>query len=440
MPKTNNSFNTNDSKTLYLNNAAYSNSVKDILLSGNELEFNPSAFDMENEMNGTESTNTLIQYWHSVYDTTRNYKLLLENGVNPSLNNLQKSVNKTNVNAALALRVLNAGNNTNSGPSIKQTNSSDDSLPVPDWIKDVLGDDWRQYFEVTDDGFFICTVPMDQLFAKAGLTDEMQSTVNNWYLIGVYDPEKNPPEVAYGAVVINRVGSKGVEGSSLPFTTIDMDLLEKTIEKYKNGEPLDVESIFVSIAPVYLCDDEEKYYKNPNKKMYKYFCDAGKDGSILIADLIVQDNLDRYFSPHLSGGTTFDGVFPYKYDNYCSQSRDAIDSLIEKGICAKDPDTGTITMTIQDPDNLSMDEYNALLMMTTDDPDIYAYIAENNAHAAACKVGYDLHSSSQSDCWPGENGKAEDGGSSSGSESSYKDKDGRYYIKAVKKHEDQFTN
>ena len=97
-------------------------------------------------------------------------------------------------------------------------------------------------------------------------------------------------------------------------------------------------------------------------------------------------------------------------------------------------------MTIQNPDNLSMDEYNALLMMTTDDPDIYAYIAENNAHAVACKFRYDLHSSSQSDCWPGENGKAEDGGSPIGSESSYKDKDGRYYKKAVKKHEDQFTN
>ncbi len=67
-------------------------------------------------------------------------------------------------------------------------------------------------------------------------------------------------------------------------------------------------------------------------------------------------------------------------------------------------------MTIQDPDNLSMDEYNALLMMTTDDPDIYAYIAENYAHAYALSEGVQPEESIVSDCWPGENEKADDGG------------------------------
>lgn len=347
------------------------------------------------------------------------------------------ALNATNVNLAT---------NANSSTNTKSNSDNDISLIVPKWIQDALGDDWRQYFEVTDDGFFICTVPMNQLFEKAGLTKDMQRNVEDWYLFGVYDPNENPPKVTYGAVVINRHGDKGIEGSSLPFTAIDMDLLGKTIDDYKAGKPLDVDSVYVAIAPVLLCDDEAQYYNNPNKKLYKYFRNAGKDGSILIANLIVQDNLNRRFSPHSSGGTTVDGVFPYKYDNYCSQSRDFIDSLIEKGICAKDPDTGTITMTIQDPDKLSMDEYNALLMMTTDDQDIYAYIAENAAHADACKYFYHRESASQSDCWPGENPNADENAkengtnTSSGSEDPYKDSNGRYYKKAVEKHKDQFSN
>lgn len=107
MSETNSSFNTNDSEALYLDNAAYSNSVKEILLSGSELEFNPSAFDMENEINGTESMNTLISYWHSVSDTTGSYRLLLQNSVDPALNKVQKSVNDTNLNVSLALALAN---------------------------------------------------------------------------------------------------------------------------------------------------------------------------------------------------------------------------------------------------------------------------------------------------------------------------------------------
>ena len=313
-------------------------------------------------------------------------------------------------------------------------------LTVPNWIKDILSDsEIRQYFKYTDDGFFICTLPMDKLFAKTGLTDAMQTTVESWYLIGVYDPEKRPPEVTYGAAIINQ---KGNQGSIIPFTAINMDLMEETITAYKKGESLDMDSFYTSIAPILLADDEEQYYKHPNEKMMKYFCDAGNDGSILVADLVVQDNLKRFSSSSSLTDTTVVVEFAYKYDEYCSQSRNTIDSLIDKKICKKDPVTGTITMTIQDPDNLSMDEYNALLMMTTDDPDIYAYIAENNAHAKALSFNFQPKESIQSDCWPGENAKADgdDNQSSSGSEHSYKDKDGRYYKKAVKEHEDQFTN
>ncbi|WP_295095708.1 T7SS effector LXG polymorphic toxin [Ruminococcus sp.] len=323
---------------------------------------------------------------------------------------------------------------------IQQSGQSQTVLTVPNWIKDILSDsEIRQYFKYTDDGFFICTLPMDKLFAKAGLTDAMQTTVESWYLIGVYDPEKKPPEVTYGAAIINQ---KGNQGSIIPFTAINMDLMEETITAYQKGESLDMDSLYTSIAPILLADDEEQYYKHPNEKMMKYFCDAGNDGSILVADLVVQDNLKRFSSSSSLTDTTVVVEFAYKYDEYCSQSRNTIDSLIDKKICTKDPVTGTITMTIQDSDNLSMDEYNALLMMTTDDPDIYAYIAENNAHAKALSFNFQPKESIQSDCWPGENANADGDGnqSSSGSEHSYKDKDGRYYKKAVKEHKDQFTN
>lgn len=322
---------------------------------------------------------------------------------------------------------------------------------APQWIKDILGPDGYQYFVYTDDGFFLCTVPMEQLFEKAGLTDAMCQNVIGWYLFGVYDPDNIGSGVDYGAVITRH---QGISVSKLPFTSIKMDVIEETIEvgkTHKDGEDFtqeETEYFFTSIAPVLLADDDkESYYKHPNNKILSYFSDVSKDGSIVIANLIVQDNYrtlstPKVYSDSYTGPRTVE--FPHNYNVYCSQTRAAIDSLVAQGICEKD-ETGKITMTVS-LDNLSRDQYNALLMMTTDDPDIYAYIAENYGHAKNCRwyLPFWRRQAVVADCWPGENEKADNGGSRNnpfgGNEGHYKDKDGMYYEDAVEGHKELSSN
>ncbi len=43
--------------------------------------------------------------------------------------------------------------------------------------------------------------------------------------------------------------------------------------------------------------------------------------------------------------------------------------------------TKTNTIIIQDPDNLTEDEKNALLLITTENPDKYSFAVENQFHA-----------------------------------------------------------
>ena len=99
-----NRFTTKDITTLFLDNDKYDGHRKNMLTSVNamDLKTEPS-FSMQELMNGTESSQLLINQWHSVANTTTNLRDFYSTDVDAMLLNVQKSINDTAKEAADAL-------------------------------------------------------------------------------------------------------------------------------------------------------------------------------------------------------------------------------------------------------------------------------------------------------------------------------------------------
>ena len=96
-------FTTNDRTTLYIDNEGVEGLRKNMLASVERLVLDTSAFDMEDEINGTECVQELINQWHKVAETTDNYRNFYINHVDPTIIRAIKSVNDTAQEIADAL-------------------------------------------------------------------------------------------------------------------------------------------------------------------------------------------------------------------------------------------------------------------------------------------------------------------------------------------------
>ena len=96
-----NNFSKNNITNLYLDNEKYDQLRKKMLSSAQNLEFNPeSALLMQEQMNGTESSQLMIDMWEEYTTTTDNFRDFHVNVVDPSLIQLQNSINKTDEDIA----------------------------------------------------------------------------------------------------------------------------------------------------------------------------------------------------------------------------------------------------------------------------------------------------------------------------------------------------
>lgn len=98
-----NNFTTKDRTTLYVDNEGVETLRKNMLSSVEKLVLDTSAFDMEDEINGTECVQELINQWHKVAETTDNYRNFYIDHVNPAIIRTIKSVNDTAQEIADAL-------------------------------------------------------------------------------------------------------------------------------------------------------------------------------------------------------------------------------------------------------------------------------------------------------------------------------------------------
>lgn len=203
----------------------------------------------------------------------------------------------------------------------------------------------------TDDGFFIVEKSLGDLLEEKYGGDWSQ--YDDYYLTG-YEVDG---EVRFSIVKVPVGGSVVV-----PFKDFDVSSLSGTDEsevraKLKESVETTMKGKDISLQDTRLTD----YYADPDSK-----------GNYLIANLVVEKSMQQQ-ADNVSQGTY---VLQHSYDSHDPWCREKLDELEKKGIY--DRETNTITF---DPDNMSNDAYNAILMDSTGDPDTFAYAGENQYHA-----------------------------------------------------------
>ncbi|MBQ7658344.1 MAG: hypothetical protein IJS16_05115 [Butyrivibrio sp.] len=227
------------------------------------------------------------------------------------------------------------------GPCDENITKALEGLPVDVDLSDV---------SYTDDGYVLVKKSLGELLEEKYGGDWSQ--YNDYYLTGL----EVDGEVRFSIVMVPVGGSvvvpfKDFDVGSLSGTESDVRAkLEKSVETTMKSKDL-------SIKDQELTD----YYADPNSK-----------GNYLIADLIVDKSMEQQADNVRQGRY----VLLNSYDSQDSWCRAQLDELERKGIY--DRETNTITF---DPNNVSNDAYNAILMDSTGDPDTFAYAGENQYHA-----------------------------------------------------------
>ena len=90
-----NGFDVSDDTTLLLGNEEYSQHQSDIYEAENKLVFDTSAYDLENDVCGTEAMCTLSKYWHMVVDVGDSFRNFTCNDVDQLFTDVQASINTT---------------------------------------------------------------------------------------------------------------------------------------------------------------------------------------------------------------------------------------------------------------------------------------------------------------------------------------------------------
>ncbi len=230
----------------------------------------------------------------------------------------------------------------------------------------------------TEDGFFVSTKSIEDLLKDMGLKgsdvigETKVSDYDDWYLAGV---RKNNREFVYTLIKMREpTDSQGAKGSKVSFVELNMESCEDIFKQLeKNGKLSDDEKRKL----------EKQFYKVTNadensmvdKTLKEYFPNPKSDGSYLIADCIVSKVAGTATKNTNSKGYTYSIETPYE-DNV-RQCKKKLDKLEKKGVYNKEKNE----INIKDINNLSEDEYDAILIVTTGNPDAYSYAAENQYHA-----------------------------------------------------------
>ncbi|MBC2005514.1 hypothetical protein HCA78_17230 [Listeria booriae] len=255
-------------------------------------------------------------------------------------------------------RMLTQVNNNKITPTsyqagtIKFMNGDQQTLydKLPPEFKDAITSGFAtiEDFQATDDGFIICTVPIG--------TDAYA----DWYTYSITDDKGN---TVFGLCKMRSDESHGGLGISVSFVQLDKSELSLIFSKQKTGNDFDADTESSIYEALYKSDAEL------NPTLVNYFYNPTSKASYLIADLYVNKIIEtKVVDNKLSYpkmGSTFETDFtPYQVS--------VLESL---GVYQN----GEII--IADKNNLSENEYRALLMTFSGNPSIYSFAAEVQTHA-----------------------------------------------------------
>ncbi|MEG2822798.1 MAG: hypothetical protein RR869_09205 [Lachnospiraceae bacterium] len=298
---------------------------------------------------------------------------------------------------------------------------------------DTLPDELKPYISiddlaVTDDGFVICKKSMKDILLSAGfkLTDTFgNSTVadyDDWYLSSLVGEKDN----VYTIIKLREpTDSKGNTGSSVPFISVDIQKLTLVLEKKAKGEKIPKEEMTALNTAI---DDIVNGTGTENEDLKNYFKNPESKGSYLLADIIV-DKVAQDAKANKNGTYTYQ--IPTSYDENVKQCKARLDELEKSGVYNKKDNT----ITLKDKNNLSQDEKDAILSITTGNPDQYSYAAENLWHTEALDLEHLPWSLKQSSAIKSDAGVGESNWADF-YEGDFKDSDGVTYEEQKKYHQE----
>ena len=222
---------------------------------------------------------------------------------------------------------------------------------------------------VGDDGFILIKPSITDFLEKAGIDEATKKKFENyddWYLMGV--PDKNG-NITYSMFKYREISEteQGGLGTAVPFLALDMDTFSGFFRSDSGKATADQLQTTLD-----KCVYSTKHISEYDQNMLDYFKNPKSDGSYLIADFISEKAAEQ-----LPFDDNNQYKLPYKYNEFEKYSQGALDELESLRIYNKK----TNTITINKSNGLSEDEKRALLVVTTGDPDKYAYAAENQYHA-----------------------------------------------------------
>lgn len=221
---------------------------------------------------------------------------------------------------------------------------------------------------VTDDGFFLFKCSLTELLQRAGAdeaTKEMFKDYDDWYIMGLQNEDGT---VTYSMFKYREISDeKGRNGTAVPFMSLDMNTFASFFGEGKNKAT--AEQFKNAVDKLVMSGQHQTEY---DRKILDYFRNPKSDGSYLMADFIVEKAAEQ-----LPFDSNNKYKLPYEFGELDPYSQDTLKKLAKYG--AYDKKTNSII--INRSDGLSEAEKNALLLVTTGDPDKYAFAGENQFHA-----------------------------------------------------------
>lgn len=275
-------------------------------------------------------------------------------------------------------------------------------------------------FQITEDGFIICMVPLSDIL-KAGNVDNA-SDYNDQYLFCIKNEEG---DFVFSTCKL-RTGSESGETSSVAISFVSISAIE--INKLFNKNPN-----MTSIDDSIYAGGPKSTQSVADKNLLNYFQNPKSNASYLLSEIYVEKILSSatktdsgYSVANINGGKALDDK---GYKTALSESE--YDELLKNP--AYNNQNGEIS--ISDINNLSEDEFNAILVTHSANIDKYSFAAEVQFHAdfAEDPIWLIRDSAIKSDMGIGESENYGRFGPNL-SEDRYKTKDGDLYKEQLKEH------
>lgn len=255
-------------------------------------------------------------------------------------------------------------------------------------------------FQMTDDGFIVCTKSLADILTSKGITEveidgEMVAVskyYDDWYLYGIQGEDK----YTFSLLKMREPENDGGDGDD---PGVSISFVEVNFEKLFSFDSPD--SFSKEVARV-VSDKGETH----NDALQKYFAKTESTAGYLIGDLYI-DKVLSHSQDGTVGNNNLNNLLDQiqSYEDILNSStymepgeKQAIQKYIEKlkrvpnaltqineeaGYQIYDPETGTIT--IKDTNNPTELEKKAILAITTGNVNYNSFVAEIEFHADACE-------------------------------------------------------